>query len=187
MEVRKSQLALYPPPKKTLIIKITLEKKALDKAALIKFLISKGYQGVYISFENSYAQACQILSSVGLGFDKLFFIDCISSVYGICKADSSRVSYVKGPMALGEITKQLKTSLSQIKTKHKFVFVDSLNCLMIYNQINSLVEFIQTLNDLIRDENCLILVLSLDSQNYGDPITSFLEKQTAQIDSVNFS
>ncbi|MDP2907224.1 MAG: hypothetical protein Q8O03_04755 [Nanoarchaeota archaeon] len=112
-------------------------------------LILKRYdsKGSYITINRPYKSMVQLLKSKNINFKNMFFIDCIT------KEMSERKSvkdcyFVGSPSNLTEIAIALDPVFKE--GKHKFVFLDSLDTLAIYNPIDSVIKFAHFLTSKVR-------------------------------------
>lgn len=112
-------------------------------------LILKRYdsKGSYITINRPYKSMVQLLKNKNINFKNMFFIDCIT------KEMSERKSvkdcyFVGSPSNLTEIAIALDPVFKE--GKHKFVFLDSLDTLAIYNPIDSVIKFAHFLTSKVR-------------------------------------
>jgi archaellum biogenesis ATPase FlaH len=112
-------------------------------------LLIKRYdsKGSYITINRPYKSMVQLLKNKNINFKNMFFIDCIT------KEMSERRSvkdcyFVGSPSNLTEIAIALDPVFKE--GKHKFVFLDSLDTLAIYNPIDSVIKFAHFLTSKVR-------------------------------------
>lgn len=176
-----------PNPMKTIIVQIPMDRTAAVNQALMRLLQTKGYQGVYVTFEKNYDDVVKEFSSNGVDLNALYFIDGISNLYGMGQAKNDHVDYVKGPLALSDLSDKIKNSLASLKSEKTFIYLDSLTSLMLYNPVVRLIEFLHSINAMTAPKQTLIFASQLCDQNLKRTLEASLEKETIGIDLRDFS
>ncbi len=125
------------------LISISSDHRPQAICSVLKELISgKGMGGVYINLSQPTETIVKILEEAEVDITNLFFIDCISRMTGKSMAETSdKVIYVENPSSLEEISLYLERMLTKVTMKKKFIFLDSLSSLLIYNSEKTVKEF----------------------------------------------
>ena len=123
------------------------------------FMVGKGKTGVYVSASRPYRFILKEMQKRGVNLSNLLFIDCISRMAG--EHPCGECSYVENPSALDEISRHITSLLDKIESNEKFLIMDSLSTLLIYNSANSIKDFLTFLINKLRLEgiDCIILVI----------------------------
>jgi len=100
--------------------------------ASIKLLIRTGFEGIYISLNRPFKNIISFLKKNSVNIDKLLFIDLASVMYGEALENDPRCIYVPKSMNVDALVRAIYTSLSRLKSKKKFVFIDSLTTITLY-------------------------------------------------------
>ena len=112
-------------------------------------LLIKRYdsKGSYITINRPYKSMVQLLKNKNINFKNMFFIDCITKE--LSERGSAKDCYFVGsPSNLTEIAIALDPVFKE--GKHKFIFLDSLDTLAIYNPIDSVIKFAHFLTSKVR-------------------------------------
>lgn len=115
------------------------------------FMTGRGKKGVYVTISRPYRYLSKEMQKRKIKTDDIIFIDCISSMAG--EHGSANCVLVENPAALEEISMHVSSSLSRIESDEKFLIMDSLSTLLIYNSLNSVKEFSMFLINKLRLES----------------------------------
>ena len=129
----------------------------------IRVLQSMGYEGIYITLSKDYLELSKILREAEIDLGKLAFIDGISQMYGVKQVKDSNVTYVAGPLSMDEISQRITEIAPAIKMPKKFVFLDSITTILLYNSLARTIRFSQFLNNTLKKLNLLGIVVSVSS------------------------
>lgn len=115
---------------------------------LLNILVNKQRSfGSYITINRPYKNMLELLKSRSIDTKKLYFIDCITQE--LREDDSEKgCYYVNSPSDLTELAIALDPVFK--KEKHEFIFLDSLDTLLIYNDMDRVVKFAHFLTGKIR-------------------------------------
>lgn len=106
---------------------------------ILNNLIKKAF-GLYITVNRPYSSLREILKRNGVDIDRIFFIDCITTTVKGSPKEDERCIYIDSPNSLTDISISITEALEAIKGK-KFLFMDTLSTLLIYNSSGSLAKF----------------------------------------------
>ena len=102
-------------------------------------MTAKNKKGVYVTVSRPYRYILREMQKRNIKTDGLVFIDCISSMAG--ERGEGNCTFVENPAALEEISMYLTFSLDKLESTEKFMIIDSISTLLIYNSLNSVKEF----------------------------------------------
>jgi archaellum biogenesis ATPase FlaH len=97
-------------------------------------------------------------------FNNIKFIDCVSRAAGISNFHNSCI-YIESPVMLERLILEILNNFKG--TKHdvdKYVVIDSLSALMIYNDPEIIREFIATLMNRSRSENIHVISILVEEE-----------------------
>jgi archaellum biogenesis ATPase FlaH len=120
--------------------------------------------GVYVSITRPHEYILNAMDDSGIPSTNLFFIDCISLMAGKQQEKLDNVVYVENPSSLEEVSMYLDRMLSKVGRERKFLFLDSLSSLLIYNTDKSVKEFTHFIINKIRLENIAGVILSIEKK-----------------------
>ena len=121
----------------TVILELPTENYCLANSASVKFLTENDYEGLYISFQRPY--------------------DNISCFFDKCLIDKKKVKiidYASNSIEnnFEEIGKSIIESLKDLKSKNKFILIDSLSTIALYKKESEISKFADKLTDLVKDD-----------------------------------
>ncbi len=108
------------------------------------------------------------LSSEGLSYEHVHFIDCISYMVGSTPSKSDRVIYVESPTMLETLMLRVQMVVRHLGDRPKLVFLDSINTLALHNDDRTLSEFVHYLINSLRVKGVPTVVLSIIDQTPED-------------------
>ncbi len=135
-----------------------------------KLVNEKKMGGVYLSITKPSDGISSILSAANVSTDDVYFIDCISLMAGKAQGGppNEKVTYIENPSSLEEISMYLDRMLAKVKSEKKFLFMDSLSSLLIYNTDKSVKEFTHYLINKIRLEKLVGVILTIEKKEVED-------------------
>jgi archaellum biogenesis ATPase FlaH len=136
--------------------------------ALNALVNKRGMGGVYISVSRPSESITSTMDSAGIPAEDVYFIDCISQMAGKGQQGADSVVFVENASSLEEITMYLDRMLTKVQSQKKFLFLDSLSSLLIYNTEKSVKEFTHFLINKIRLENIAGVILSIEKKEAED-------------------
>ena len=123
---------------------------------------------VYITSTIPSTVIMEQLSSEGLTYEHVHFIDCISYMVGSTPSKSDRVIYVESPTMLETLMLKVQMAVRHLGDKPKLVFLDSINTLALHNDERTLSEFVHYLINSLRVKGVPTVVLSIVDQTPED-------------------
>jgi len=123
----------------------------------------KGYEGsigVYVSLNKTQKSLEESFKSKGINIEKLFFIDCVTNEK--TRDDVLHLS----PNNLEELLISLDDFLREISGE-KFILIDALSTLLIYNAENKVADFIQQLT---KKSSEGIEIIAISPQTKGEEL-----------------
>jgi len=142
--------------------------------ALAKMMSSlvdeRGMSGIYITTTRPAKAIQNRLSMKKIDMDKIFFVDCISYSVGANLKVGDEVQYVESPTQLESVMLKTYWLLKKIDSEHKFVFLDSLNTLGIYNDERMLSEFFHLFINKLRTKEIFGVILSVGEDPPKDTV-----------------
>jgi KaiC/GvpD/RAD55 family RecA-like ATPase len=126
----------------------------------VKVLADRGYSGIYISINRPYAKLVPLLKKKGIDTEKLLFIDAASSQADAAGKDRMQCIYISKNIKVDELVRAVYTLLPRLKGENKFLFLDSITTLTLYQPLSEALRFAGFLGRTIRKEKakCVINV-----------------------------
>ena len=162
-EELKKQLGELPD---TTVLYLNTDTKDYYRAMLgtIDFLVNTlGYGGVYVSSTSPVSDIKIQMEASGIPTGDIHFVDSVVYLVG-GKTDDDQTSYVESPSMLETIMLKLDWQLRQVRTEEKFVFFDSINGLVVYNEERLIMEFIHVFANNMRLSDIYTVLISVNEQ-----------------------
>ncbi len=122
----------------SLLIITSVEKLQTRVNSVVKSF--KNIPGIYVSLNKTQKSTENILRKNKINTNKIFFIDCVTSEK--TKEDVLHIA----PDQLDLLSSAINTFIKDIKGK-KFLVVDALSTLLIYNDENKVVKFVKEVTE----------------------------------------
>jgi len=147
---------------KIVLFLIDPKKYMQRNLSVLKVFINQNmFSGIYVTVNRPFDTLMKIMKGRGINTEKIFFIDCITKMLpgSSEKPLDSKSKYertkncifIPSPSRLTEIGLALSEALSGIENpQNKFLYLDSLSTLLIYNDIDTIVKFVHFLSTRIR-------------------------------------
>lgn len=126
---------------------------SIAQEIVLKVLIGKkGMCGTYVTFNRPYSTLKASIEGMGLDVSRLFFIDLITESAGgsAQRSASDRCFYVSSPKNLTELSILMEQAMLRLPRDRRFVFIDSISTMLIYNDSDTVLRFIHSLTGKMR-------------------------------------
>jgi len=123
-----------------------------DSVNILKILINNlKLDGIYITINKPYQNLIESLNESKIDTKKLFFIDCITKTVGGKPEITENCLFIASPQNLTELGVALTQAMEAMKGKpNKFLLLDSLSTLLVYNSAGTVAKFSHFLTTRIR-------------------------------------
>ena len=130
--------------------------------SIIKILVNENkLSGIYITVNRPFDTLIQTMKDNSIDIEKIFFIDCVTKMVPtrdkISLSPKNKLErtenciFIPSPSRLTEIGLVLSEVMSGTENpKNKFLYLDSLSTLLIYNDIETIIKFVHFLTTKIR-------------------------------------
>lgn len=118
--------------------------------ASVKLLTSKGFGGIYISFQRPYMNIFSLLKQKGVNSNNLIFVDAATAVGGVLQDTNPKCIHISPTIDIDELVRAIYTSLPKLKSKKKFVFIDSLTTIALYKPLSEILRFSEFLIRMVK-------------------------------------
>lgn len=146
---------------------VPVESAVQSNAEMIRALQSLEFKGIYIAISKDYQDISRAFQYSGININDLFFIDGISRMYGVGELNLPNIVYVEGPLSLDEVLKDVAKAIAGVKGEKKFLFLDSLTTILLYNSLDKTLEFAKSLIGLLNKSKTIgiIEIVSMGAAN----------------------
>ena len=131
----------------------------------VKFLLDERKMcGVYITFNKPFKTMTEELLKVNVDLSKLFFIDAITETAAGMHEKSDRCFFMSSPKNLTELAILLEQAVGRLPKENRFIFMDSLSTMLIYNETDTVLRFIHALTGKMRLLNVTGVIVFLEKE-----------------------
>lgn len=124
-----------------------------------------GMSGVYICATRSAVEVIQMFEQIGIDASQIVFIDTVSAGFiGGTEVPYPNIRFVDSPIMLESIMLQTLYHLKASENPNKFILLDSVNALSIYNEERMLAEYLHTFINTFRARQVLTAVVNVPDQ-----------------------
>ena len=167
--------------KGNVVLILTSAEKYLENVInVLEALINKkNYHCIYVTVNKPYQVLLNVLKNNDIDTKKIFFIDIISKMTRLETAGAKDCLFIASPDSLTELSIAITESARNLRGKNKFIFLDSLSTMLIYNQTGTVTKFAHFLIGKMKTEAVEMVIISLEKEM--DPklvsqISSFVDK-----------
>src|SRR3989338_8236901 len=117
----------------------------------VKALVDKGFEGVYISFQRPFANVQSLFKQKRINTNKLFIVDVATAFAQEEHEKHERCIHISPDIDVDELVRAIYTSLDKIKSKKKFIFIDSLTTISLYKPLSEVLRFCEFLTRVVKN------------------------------------
>jgi len=147
---------------------------------ILDYLVGdEGLPGIYVTINKPYNTIVDVLEEHGVDPGQLFFVDAISKETGGEIVDRDNVLFLDSPEDLTGLSIVVSGAVESMPEGSKFIFLDSLTTLTIYNKADTVSQFAHFLTGKMRNWNVSGVILSLEEEVDEDligQISQFCDK-----------
>jgi len=145
------------------LIETTALKILEVNLAVVKWLSKKKYAQIILSTSRPYKNLLNLYKENGVDISKLIILDAVGQEKEDNKQENNNIIHIHSNSSLTEIAISLSNCIERIKSK-KFIFIDSINTMLIHNEPNTLAKFIHSILTKMRINNVSGLLISLEAE-----------------------
>jgi len=110
-------------------------------SASVKLLTSKGFEGIYISFQRPFRNISSLLTQQGININKILFVDVATAFGREMQEKNPRCIHISSSIDIDELVRAIYISLPKLKSKKRFIFIDSLTTIALYKPLSETMRF----------------------------------------------
>lgn len=154
------------------VVSVESRQHISSVSALLDLIVNeRGMGGVYVSLTRPYEYILKALETAEVRSTDIYFIDCISQMAGkVPDKTEKNIVFIENPSSLEEVTMYLDRMFSRVSSPKKFLFIDSLSSLLIYNNEKSVKEFTHFIINKMRIEGVMGVLLSIKKKEADEMI-----------------
>ena len=108
----------------------------------IRYFTDRKIPGIYVCFNKPQKAIKRILEAEKINTEKIFFVDCITSAISEVENEEN-VLHISNPADLTSLSIAISEFVEKIPSE-KFLVIDALSSLLIYNTENLVVKFVKS-------------------------------------------
>lgn len=140
--------------------------------ALLTYYSTQKIPGVYVCI-NKPTQ--DILKGFSTQLNQTQFVDAITALTGKGTIDSQQITFIDSPLALVELNLAISDRMRGLVSNQKFLIVDSISTILVYNSPQSVEKFCHTVIAKNRSENVTGLFLMIESEDHHDVVETLAQ------------
>lgn len=164
------------------VVLMVVDPKSYSNATLglfRRFLNKQKIPGVYITVNKSYERLVEELSLSGINTKKVKVIDMITKMTGLTPVSGKNVDYLESATDLMELSLLLEKRMGAIRERQKFIILDSISTLLVYNETQHVEKLIHALIEKVnkfKAKGMLIVVKSKEHTGVIQTISQFFDR-----------
>ena len=131
--------------------------------AAVKWLSDKKYTQIILSTSRPCKNLLNLYQKNNIDTNKIIMLCTLCQEKEKKEQENSNVIHIHSSSSLTEMSLALSRCMESIKDK-KFIFIDSINTMLIYNKPNTLAMFIHFILTKMRTNNVSGLLISLEAE-----------------------
>ncbi|MDY6762080.1 MAG: ATPase domain-containing protein [Candidatus Nanohaloarchaea archaeon] len=132
---------------------------------VLDYLVEEeGLPGVYVTINKPYATIVDVFADHDVSTDSVFFVDAITKETGGEEVEQDNVLYMDAPDDLTGLSIVISRAVEEMPDGNKFLFLDSLTTLTIYNTADTVSQFAHFLTGKMRTWNVSGVIMSLEEE-----------------------
>lgn len=140
---------------------------------LLNFLLVKmKLFGIYVTINKPFDSLSAWLEKNNIDVNKLFFIDAVTRTVAERSVLTEKCLFISSPTNLTDLSISLVQILKNPKPEKKFILLDSLSTLLIYNSPETVLQFVHFISSRIRMSRILGMFLCLEEEKSKKVISS---------------
>ena len=163
------------------LMQIPVEKAMDINIETLKVLQGLGYEGIYITLSKDYVELSKVFREKDIDMGRIAFIDGVSQMYGIGAVDAPNVKYISGPLSLDGIVAAITDIVPVMRRKKKFVFLDSITTVLLYNSLERTLKFSEFLTTSLKRLQVAGVVTSVSKGFANDKLIKELTKMSNEV------
>lgn len=135
---------------------------------LLRYFMSKVPRGIYVSLNKPYAVLAKTFEKSGISVDSLFFVDAITNVPAL--QEETDHSCLGSTVDLSSLCIATSKAVNRF-AEDKFLLLDSLSTLLIYNESKAVAKFAHLLTEKMRRWNTSGSLLTVEMNAEKDVVS----------------
>ncbi|MFH1257951.1 MAG: ATPase domain-containing protein, partial [Candidatus Micrarchaeota archaeon] len=153
-------------PSHYVILLVTSSKNYMKvNVETLRLLLSeKDSAGIYVTFNRPYENLTSSLGKEKLDLERLYFLDLITQTTGKRGERTENCIFLPSPRNLTELSIALTQLVERMEQDNRFIFIDSLATMLIYNSAGTVAQFTHFLVSKMRLWKVGMVLVSLEKE-----------------------
>ncbi len=165
----KLEKELKELPRHYIVMLVTDSEKYQDaNQNALKLLMESGdSEGIYVTFNRPYETLMVSLAKEKIDVDRLYFLDLITQTTGKRGERTENCIFLPSPRNLTELSIALTQLVERMGDTQgdRFIFMDSLSTMLIYNSAGTVAQFTHFLVSKMRIWNVGMIMVSMEKES----------------------
>lgn len=138
---------------------------------------SKGMYGIYVSANRTAEVLYSLFRKMDINVNRVRVVDCVSCMVGLPPLENAVL--VDSPSNLTEISIAVERAVRDIQNENKFLFLDSLSTLIVYNSDGAVEKFSHALTSRMKNLGFEVILASIEaeiSKRVIDTVSQFVDE-----------
>jgi len=135
------------------VIESPVENYLQANVSSVKSMLDNGFEGVYLSFQRPFKNISCLFEEEGIELGRLFVIDFATAFSNSDQDLNPRCVNARPGVSVEDMVNTICSSLENLSTDKRFVFVDSLSTLALHEDFSETMRFPECLINTIRRKN----------------------------------
>ena len=149
---------------------VDAKKYQKTNIGIIKTFLDQGIPGVYVTLNRPFENIKELFEIQKIDTKNVIFIDAVTKTAGGVIKKQKDCLFIGGPKNLSDISIAMDQGIMAIPGKDKFLFFDSLNTLLMYNDVRVVAKFVHFLSTKMRVWKVKGIIISLRRTQDSDLI-----------------
>jgi len=133
------------PENSAIMVMENLKIYSIINARMVKYLTKKGRQGVYVTVNRGSASLIDNFKRHKVDIKKVKFVDAITKLAENREPETGDIEYLDSPRDLLELSFTIEKAVKKLGKEKKFVVIDSVSTLLVYNKPGAVEKFVHSL------------------------------------------
>lgn len=163
-------------PREFVVLIVSTQEKYNDTNIEILNLLCReqNLSGLYITLDRPYESISKMLSDSGIDVNNLFFIDLITKKRTKMPGRTKNCLFIPSPRSITDLGVAIDGAIGALKEGQKFLFVDSVSAMLLYNSVGTVKKFEHFLTIRMRSGNLKGILISIHEGGEDEEIIPFL-------------
>jgi KaiC/GvpD/RAD55 family RecA-like ATPase len=139
-------------------------KHASTGCEILHTLSGKNRRGIYVTVNRPYDTVVADLKKAKVDAGQMFFIDAITKMVGGQSGHVDNATFIGSPQLLTELSIAIDKAIEALPKGKRFLYFDSINGLMMYNNPGAVARFVHFLSGRMREQGVSGIFIAADGE-----------------------